>query len=66
MGSATVQGQLWGTLATDWAAYGEQIGLPLQRAPRSTPRTSRRARDCSMLAAAQGSSRCWRTCVVHG
>jgi SAM-dependent methyltransferase len=32
MGSATVQGQLWGALATDWAAYGEQIGLPLQGA----------------------------------
>jgi SAM-dependent methyltransferase len=32
MGSATVQGQLWGALARDWAAYGEQIGLPLQAA----------------------------------
>jgi SAM-dependent methyltransferase len=32
MGSATVQGQLWGALARDWAAYGEQIGLPLQGA----------------------------------
>jgi SAM-dependent methyltransferase len=32
MGSATVQGQLWGTLARDWAAYGEQICLPLQGA----------------------------------
>jgi SAM-dependent methyltransferase len=32
MGTATVQGQLWGALARDWAAYGEQIGLPLQGA----------------------------------
>jgi SAM-dependent methyltransferase len=32
MGSATVQGQLWGALARDWAAYGEQLGLPLQGA----------------------------------
>jgi hypothetical protein len=32
MGSATVQRQLWGTLARDWAAYGEQICLPLQGA----------------------------------
>jgi hypothetical protein len=32
MGSATVQGQLWGTHARDWAAYGEQICLPLQGA----------------------------------
>jgi SAM-dependent methyltransferase len=32
MGSATIQGQLWGALAEDWAAYGEQIGLPLQGA----------------------------------
>jgi SAM-dependent methyltransferase len=29
MGSATVQGQLWGTRAQDWAAYVEQVGLPL-------------------------------------
>jgi SAM-dependent methyltransferase len=32
MGSATVQGQPWGTLARDWAAYGEQLCLPLQGA----------------------------------
>ena len=32
MGSATVQGQLWGALANDWAAYGEQLCLPLQGA----------------------------------
>jgi SAM-dependent methyltransferase len=32
MGSATVQGQLWGTHARDWATYGEQICLPLQGA----------------------------------
>jgi SAM-dependent methyltransferase len=32
MGSATVQGQLWGTQARDWAAFGEQICLPLQGA----------------------------------
>ena len=32
MGSATVQGQPWGTLARDWAAYGEQTRLPLQGA----------------------------------
>ena len=29
MGSATVQGQLWGARAQDWAAYLEQVGLPL-------------------------------------
>jgi SAM-dependent methyltransferase len=32
MGRATVQGQLWETLARDWAAYGEQLCLPLQGA----------------------------------
>jgi SAM-dependent methyltransferase len=32
MGSATVQGQLWGTLARDWAAFGEQLCLPLHGA----------------------------------
>lgn len=32
MGSAIAQGQLWGALARDWAAYGEQICLPLQGA----------------------------------
>ncbi len=29
MGSATKQGQLWGARAQDWAAYVEQVGLPL-------------------------------------
>ena len=29
MGSATVQGQLWGARARDWAAYTEQVSLPL-------------------------------------
>lgn len=29
MGSATIQGQLWGARAQDWAAYVEQVGLPL-------------------------------------
>ena len=29
MGSATVQGQLWGARAQDWAAGVEQVGLPL-------------------------------------
>ena len=29
MGSATVQGQLWGARAQDWAAYTEQVSLPL-------------------------------------
>ena len=29
MGSATVQGQLWGARAQDWAAHVEQVGLPL-------------------------------------
>lgn len=29
MGSATIQGQLWGNRARDWAAYTEQVGLPL-------------------------------------
>lgn len=29
MGSATIQGQLWGTRAQDWATYGEQLSLPL-------------------------------------
>jgi SAM-dependent methyltransferase len=32
MANATVQGQLWGTHARDWAAYGEQLCLPLQGA----------------------------------
>lgn len=32
MGSAIVQGQLWGALARDWAMYGEQLCLPLQGA----------------------------------
>ena len=32
MGTATIQGQLWGTHARDWAAYGEQICLPLHGA----------------------------------
>jgi SAM-dependent methyltransferase len=29
MGSATVQGRLWGARAADWATYVEQVGLPL-------------------------------------
>jgi SAM-dependent methyltransferase len=29
MASATIQGQLWGTHARDWAAFGEQLCLPL-------------------------------------
>jgi SAM-dependent methyltransferase len=29
MGSATIQGPLWGARAQDWAAYVEQVGLPL-------------------------------------
>ena len=29
MGSGTIQGQLWGARAQDWAAYVEQVGLPL-------------------------------------
>ena len=29
MGSAAFQGQLWGARAEDWAAYVEQVGLPL-------------------------------------
>ena len=29
MGSATIQGQLWGARAEDWAAYVEQVCLPL-------------------------------------
>jgi SAM-dependent methyltransferase len=29
MGSATVQGQLWGVRAQDWATYVEQVSLPL-------------------------------------
>jgi SAM-dependent methyltransferase len=29
MGSARVQGQLWGARAQDWATYVEQVGLPL-------------------------------------
>lgn len=29
MGSATIQGQLWGARARDWAAYVEQVALPL-------------------------------------
>jgi hypothetical protein len=29
LASATFQGQLWGTHARDWAAFGEQLCLPL-------------------------------------
>ncbi|HEX7121610.1 MAG TPA: class I SAM-dependent methyltransferase [Gemmatimonadaceae bacterium] len=29
MGSATIQGQLWGARAQDWATYVEQVGLPI-------------------------------------
>lgn len=29
MGSAEIQGPLWGARADDWAAYVEQVGLPL-------------------------------------
>lgn len=29
MGTAAVQGQLWGARAQDWATYVEQVGLPL-------------------------------------
>jgi hypothetical protein len=29
MGSATIQGQLWGTRAQDWATYVEEVCLPL-------------------------------------
>jgi SAM-dependent methyltransferase len=29
MGSAAIQGQLWGARAQDWAAHVEQVGLPL-------------------------------------
>jgi len=29
MGSAAIQGRLWGARAADWAAYVEQVGLPL-------------------------------------
>ena len=32
MGSATIQGQLWGARAEDWAAYVEQVCLPLHGA----------------------------------
>jgi hypothetical protein len=29
MGNATIQGQLWGARAQDWATYTEQVCLPL-------------------------------------
>src|SRR5581483_676788 len=29
MGSATIQGRLWGARAQDWATYVEQVCLPL-------------------------------------
>ncbi len=32
MGSATIQGRLWGARAEDWAAYVEQVCLPLHAA----------------------------------
>jgi SAM-dependent methyltransferase len=32
MGTADLQGQLWGAHPRDWASYGEQTGLPLQAA----------------------------------
>ena len=59
MGSATVQGQLWGARAQDWAAYVEQVGLPLFGAALDAARVTP-ARACSMPVAARDSSRCWQ------
>lgn len=32
MGSAAIQGRLWGARAEDWATYVEQVCLPLHAA----------------------------------
>jgi SAM-dependent methyltransferase len=44
MGSATIQGQLWGARAEDWAAYVEQMGLPLYAAVLDAARVTRGTR----------------------
>src|SRR4028119_862120 len=41
MGSATVQGQLWGKHAEDFATYLEQVGLPLFGAVLDAARVTR-------------------------
>src|SRR5581483_594157 len=44
MGSATIQGQLWGARAQDWAAYLEQVCLPLHGAALDAARVTRGTR----------------------
>jgi SAM-dependent methyltransferase len=44
MGSATIQGQLWGAQARDWAAYTEQVTLPLFGAALDAARVTRGTR----------------------
>jgi SAM-dependent methyltransferase len=44
MGSATIQGQLWGARAEDWAAYVEQVCLPLHAAVLDAARVTRGTR----------------------
>lgn len=64
MGSATVQGQLRGALARDWAAYGEQICLPLQGAALDAAHVTA-GTPCSMPALARVSWRCWPASEAH-
>src|SRR4028119_1196766 len=44
MGSAPVQGQLWGKLAENFATYLEQVGLPLYGAVLDAARVTRGTR----------------------
>lgn len=39
MGGATIQGQLWGACAQDWATYVEQVCSPLLGATLGRPRS---------------------------
>ena len=65
MGSATVQGQLWGVHAQDFAAYLEQVTLPLHGAvldaAHVTPGTRLLDAGC-----AQVSSPCWPASAARG
>ncbi|MEO6040576.1 MAG: class I SAM-dependent methyltransferase [Croceibacterium sp.] len=44
MGSAEIQGPLWGARAEDWAAYAEQVGLPLFAAALDAARVTKGTR----------------------
>ena len=59
MGTAQVQGPLWGAAAAGLGELAEPSRSPSSR-PRSTRSASRMARDCSTPAAAPGSRSRWR------